>query len=68
MGKRILKDKSFDFAVQVAKIYKRLCEERKEFVLSKQLLRNGTSTGANRWQELLLLRIRHADCKEASPE
>lgn len=42
-----LKDKSFAFAVRVIKLYKYLCNDKKEFVLSKQLLRSGTSIGAN---------------------
>ncbi|PZX20122.1 four helix bundle protein [Breznakibacter xylanolyticus] len=42
----IVKNKSFAFAVRVVKLYKFLCEEKKEFVLSKQLLRSGTSVGA----------------------
>lgn len=42
-----LLDKSFAFAVRTVKLYKYLCEEKKEFVLSKQLLRSGTSIGAN---------------------
>ena len=40
-------DKSFDFAVRIVNAYKFLTGERKEFVLSKQLLRSGTSIGAN---------------------
>ena len=36
-----------DFAVRIVNLYKWLCNEKKEFVLSKQLLRSGTSTGAN---------------------
>ena len=46
MKKNIVKDKSFDFAVRVVNLYKFLIDE-KEFVLSKQLLRSGTSIGAN---------------------
>lgn len=46
-GKSILKDKSFAFAVRIAKVYKHLSESKKEYVLSKQLLRSGTSIGAN---------------------
>ena len=42
-----LKDKSLLFAVQCVNLYKLLCDERKEFVLSKQMLRSGTSIGAN---------------------
>ena len=43
----ILQEKSFAFAVRIVKIYKLLCEEQKEYVLSKQILRSGTSVGAN---------------------
>ena len=43
----ITQEKSFDFAVRVVKLYRYLCEEKKEYVLSKQLLRSGTSIGAN---------------------
>ena len=46
-GKVIVLDKSFDFAVRVANLYKYLCNDKKEFTLSKQLLRSGTSIGAN---------------------
>lgn len=43
----IIQEKSFAFAVRIVKLYKYLFEEKKEFVLSKQLLRSGTSVGAN---------------------
>ena len=43
----IIQIKSYDFAVRVVKLYKHLSQEKKEFVLSKQLLRSGTSVGAN---------------------
>ena len=46
MRENIVKNKSFAFAVRVVRLYKFLCEEKKEFVLSKQLLRSGTSVGA----------------------
>ena len=39
--------KSKSFAVRIVRLYQYLCEEKKEFVLSKQLLRSGTSIGAN---------------------
>ena len=45
--KNILKDKSFAFAVRVYNLYKYLVDKKKEFVLCKQLLRSGTSIGAN---------------------
>jgi four helix bundle protein len=43
----IIVDKSFDFAVRIINLYKILCKEQKEFVISKQVLRSGTSIGAN---------------------
>ena len=46
MSKSILKDKSFDFAISGVNLYKHLVS-KKEFVLSKQLLRSSTSIGAN---------------------
>ena len=39
--------KSKRFAVRIVNLYKHLCDEKKEFILSKQLLRSGTSIGAN---------------------
>lgn len=47
MKENIIQNKSFDFAVQIVETYKYLAYEKKEFVLSKQLLRSGTSIGAN---------------------
>lgn len=47
MANNALKDKSLLFAVRCVNLYKLLCDERKEFVLSKQMLRSGTSIGAN---------------------
>ena len=41
------RDKSYDFALRIIKLYKYLIEEKKEYVLSKQILRSGTSIGAN---------------------
>ncbi len=43
----IVQEKSYQFAIRIVKLYKYLYEEKKEFVLSKQLLRCGTSIGAN---------------------
>ena len=43
----VIVEKSFKFAVRIVKLYKYLCNNKKEFVLSKQLLRCGTSIGAN---------------------
>lgn len=42
-----IKDKSYAFAVRIIRCYQHLKENKKEFVLSKQLLRSGTSIGAN---------------------
>ncbi len=47
MSESIVKTKSFAFAVRTVKLYKFLSTQHKEFVLSKQLLRSGTSVGAN---------------------
>jgi four helix bundle protein len=43
----VLQEKSFAFAIRIVNLYKYLCEEKNEFVLSKQVLRSGTSIGAN---------------------
>jgi len=43
----IIKEKTFALAVRIVKLYKLLCNDKKEYVLSKQLLRAGTSIGAN---------------------
>lgn len=45
--KNIIEEKSFSFAVRTVNLYKYLTAEQKEFILSKQLLRSGTSIGAN---------------------
>lgn len=42
----VLKDKSFAFALRIIRLYKYLIIEHKEFILSKQLMRSGTSIGA----------------------
>ncbi len=47
MNESVLRDKSKTFAVRIVRLYRYLCEEKKEFVLSKQLLKSGTSIGAN---------------------
>jgi four helix bundle protein len=46
MRQDFIKNKSFDFAIRIVNVYKILIE-RKEFVMSKQMLRSGTSIGAN---------------------
>jgi len=47
MRESIIADKSYAFAVRVVRLNRHLVEKKKEFVLSKQLLRAGTSIGAN---------------------
>ena len=39
--------KAYTFAIRIVKAYQYLCEDKKEYVLSKQMLRSGTSIGAN---------------------
>ncbi|MGH9946520.1 MAG: four helix bundle protein [Pyrinomonadaceae bacterium] len=43
----ILRDKSYAFSLRIIKLYKHLSETYREYVLSKQILRSGTSIGAN---------------------
>jgi four helix bundle protein len=45
--KSIVKEKSFKFAVRIVNMCRYLLENKKEFILSKQLLKSGTSIGAN---------------------
>ncbi len=47
MKENIIQKKSYEFAVTIVKTCKYLQDEKKEYVLSKQLLRSGTSIGAN---------------------
>lgn len=58
MKQNIVKDKSFAFAVRVVKLYQYLIADKKEFVLSKQLLRSGTSVGA------MVREAEHAETKK----
>ena len=46
MAENIVKNKSFDFAVRVVNLSKYLVEQKREYVLSKQILRSGTAIGA----------------------
>jgi four helix bundle protein len=46
MRESVLSDKSFQFAIRVVKLYRYLCVEKNEYVLSKQLERSGTAIGA----------------------
>lgn len=47
MKDSILESKSKSFALRIIKMYNYLCDEKKEYVMSKQVLRSGTSIGAN---------------------
>ena len=47
MSYNVIVEKSFGFAVRIVNLHKYLHREHKEFVLAKQLLRSGTSIGAN---------------------
>lgn len=47
MKNNLVYEKAFKFAVNIIKLYKYLISERREYVLSKQVLRSGTSIGAN---------------------
>ena len=46
MGKSILKDKSYAFAILMVKLSQKLVSEKREYILSKQLIRSGTAIGA----------------------
>ena len=56
---RAVQDKSFAFALRIVKLYKHLREDKREYVLSKQLLRSGTAVGAL---------IREAEQAESKPD
>jgi len=55
----VVKEKSFAFAVRVVNLYKHLSSEKKEYVISKQLLRSGTAIGAL---------VREAEQAESKPD
>lgn len=59
MRENIVRNKSFHFAVRIVKLYNHLCNEKREFVLSKQLLRSGTAIGAM---------VREAEHAESRPD
>lgn len=46
MAESILKVRSYAFAIRIVNLYRYLCDEKKEYVLSKQLLRSGTAIGS----------------------
>lgn len=47
MRENIIIDKSFNFSVRIINLYKYLCYNKNEYILSKQILKSGTSIGAN---------------------
>ena len=57
MKKNIVAEKSVAFALRIVKAYKYLCNQHKEYVLSKQMLRSGTAIGA------LIREAEHAESK-----
>lgn len=58
MSRNIVKDKSFGFAIRIVRLYQFLVTDKKEYVLSKQLLRSGTSVGA------MVREAEHAETKK----
>src|SRR5688572_18092706 len=59
MKKNIIKDKSFTFAIDIVYLYKKLVKTDKEFIMSRQLLKSGTSIGAN---------VREAEFAQSKPD
>ncbi|MCQ0111733.1 four helix bundle protein [Zhouia amylolytica] len=59
MKDNIVKNKSFNFAIEIVGLYKALMVEEKEYVMSRQLLKSGTSIGAN---------IREAEFAQSKPD
>jgi four helix bundle protein len=55
--RNVIKDKSFRFALRIVKLYQYLKDDKKEYVLSKQILRSGTAIGA------LVRESQHAESK-----
>ena len=47
LNNNAIEEKSFNFSIRIVNLYKYLTEDKKEFVMSKQLLKSGTSIGAN---------------------
>jgi len=47
LKENLIQQKSYSFALRIIKLYSYLTENKKEYVLSKQILRSGTSIGAN---------------------
>jgi four helix bundle protein len=59
MSESLIKKKSFDFAIRIVKLFQYLQTEKKEYVLSKQVIRSGTSVGAM---------IRESEHAESKPD
>ncbi len=59
MKPNIIKEKSFEFAVDIVNLYKELAYNKKEYVMSRQLLKSGTSIGAN---------VREAEFAQSKPD
>lgn len=57
MSENIVKNKSFSFAIKLVKIFQTLVNDKKEYILSKQVLRSGTSVGA------MVRQAEHAESK-----
>ena len=47
MKESLFYEKAFKFAIKIVNLYKYLCKQKSEYTLSKQVLRSGTSIGAN---------------------
>ena len=60
MKESVVREKSYEFALRMIKAYKYLTQEQREFLLSKQVLRSGTSIGA------LVKEAEHAQLRLAS--
>ncbi|AMD86029.1 four helix bundle protein [Capnocytophaga haemolytica] len=56
MRESVLREKSFHFAIRIVRLYKYLCEQKDEYILSKQVMRSGTSIGAM---------VRESECSES---
>lgn len=59
ISEKITNKKSYAFALRIIKLYQLLNKEKQEYVLSKQVLRSGTSIGAL---------VREAECAESKPD
>ncbi|KAB1067922.1 four helix bundle protein [Tamlana haliotis] len=59
MRQNVIKNKSFNFAVDIVGLYKNLAYDKKEYVMSRQVLKSGTSIGAN---------VREAEFAQSKPD